>query len=173
MEKVLVEIIKFWFFHSVKKMSFLTTKLSAFIKISFSNFSFTALGVGFSGSYSGIEYDGNATHNPDGTPIPGRCSIHHHRHRNGGGDIEIDKASYAANKLVADIRQLLTLKQHYYPEGNWGWVIVFVSVLVQILTHGLQVGSGVLTQEIVNKFGKQIMLPAGMCVFTFLFFIYV
>uniref|UniRef100_A0A182VVB1 Uncharacterized protein n=1 Tax=Anopheles minimus TaxID=112268 RepID=A0A182VVB1_9DIPT len=37
-----------------------------------------------------------------------------------------------------------TIKQHYYPEGGWGWIIVLVGVLVHILTHGLQTAVGVL-----------------------------
>ena len=48
-------------------------------------------------------------------------------------------------KLVAilnpfDMRpkNLRTLKQHYYPEGGWGWVIVLVTLCVQIISHGLQ-----------------------------------
>uniref|UniRef100_A0A182TCB7 Uncharacterized protein n=1 Tax=Anopheles maculatus TaxID=74869 RepID=A0A182TCB7_9DIPT len=36
-----------------------------------------------------------------------------------------------------------TIKQHYYPEGGWGWIIVLVGVLVHILTHGLQTAVGV------------------------------
>jgi len=50
-------------------------------------------------------------------------------------------------KLVAilnpfDIRNpknLRTLKQHYYPEGGWGWVILLVTLCVQIISHGLQI----------------------------------
>lgn len=63
--------------------------------------------------------------------------------------------------LVAELRQLLTLKQHYYPEGGWGWVVVTCSVMVQILTHGLHVGSGVLVYETIKKFGTEITMPAG------------
>uniref|UniRef100_A0A182N0Z3 Uncharacterized protein n=1 Tax=Anopheles dirus TaxID=7168 RepID=A0A182N0Z3_9DIPT len=37
-----------------------------------------------------------------------------------------------------------TIKQHYYPEGGWGWIIVLVGVLVHVLTHGLQTAVGVL-----------------------------
>uniref|UniRef100_A0A182TIS2 Uncharacterized protein n=1 Tax=Anopheles melas TaxID=34690 RepID=A0A182TIS2_9DIPT len=36
-----------------------------------------------------------------------------------------------------------TIKQHYYPEGGWGWIIVLVGVLVHVLTHGLQTAVGV------------------------------
>lgn len=66
-----------------------------------------------------------------------------------------------AGGLVAELRQLLTLKQHYYPEGGWGWVVVVCSLIVQILTHGLHFGSGVLVCETVNKFGKEVTMQAG------------
>ena len=62
---------------------------------------------------------------------------------------------------VVDVRQLLTLKQHYYPEGGWGWVVVVVGVLVQLLSHGMHVASGVLVGETVRRFGKDIAVPAG------------
>lgn len=66
-----------------------------------------------------------------------------------------------ASRLVADLRQLLTLKQHYYPEGGWGWVIVVVGVMVQILSHGLQSAGAVLWQEAVDKFGREVHMQAG------------
>ena len=31
-----------------------------------------------------------------------------------------------------------TLKQHYYPEGGWGWVIILVCVLANIIAYGMQ-----------------------------------
>ena len=37
-----------------------------------------------------------------------------------------------------------TLKQHYYPEGGWGWVIVLVAVLANIIAYGMQMGLAVL-----------------------------
>lgn len=63
--------------------------------------------------------------------------------------------------VAAEVRQLLTLKQHYYPEGGWGWVVVFVGVLVQLLSHGLHVASGVLVGEVVRRFGDGVVIPAG------------
>ena len=37
------------------------------------------------------------------------------------------------------LRELRTLKQHYYPEGGWGWVVVIVGCLVHFLVNGSQV----------------------------------
>lgn len=78
-----------------------------------------------------------------------------------GQDGEGSSPQSQANKNNQEIRTLLTLKQHYYPEGGWGWVIVTCAVLVQILTHGLQVSFGILLQEIVRRFGSDLEEPAG------------
>lgn len=66
------------------------------------------------------------------------------------------------SRLVADLRQLLTLKQHYYPEGNYGWVIVIVGVLIQILSHGIHGAVGVLLQNVMIKFDKEIYRESGL-----------
>lgn len=61
-----------------------------------------------------------------------------------------------------DFRQLLTLKQHYYLEGGWGWVIFVIAIIVQTLTHGLQVGYGIMVCECEKKFGSGVVYLAGM-----------
>ncbi|KAG8292834.1 hypothetical protein J6590_030290 [Homalodisca vitripennis] len=45
-----------------------------------------------------------------------------------------------------------TLRQHYYPEGGWGWLVVAVAVAVQILTHGLHMAVGVWMPETQKHF---------------------
>ncbi|KYQ56175.1 hypothetical protein ALC60_04914 [Trachymyrmex zeteki] len=67
----------------------------------------------------------------------------------------------APRQLVADLRQLLTLKQHYYPEGGWGWVILLVGLLVQILSHGAHGAVGVFLQQAEVRFGPHVHLQAG------------
>ncbi len=66
-----------------------------------------------------------------------------------------------------DFRQLLTLKQHYYPEGGWGWVIVFCALCVQTFNHGLQMGFGVLVAACVRQFGTGVHDSAGTIVSIF------
>ena len=44
-----------------------------------------------------------------------------------------------------------TIRQHYYPEGGWGFVVVIVAVIVQIITHGLQLSFGVLILAIKRR----------------------
>lgn len=51
-------------------------------------------------------------------------------------------------------RKKLTLKGRYYPEGGWGWIVVFVNVTVQILSHGLQFGFGSFIGPTMNRFLK-------------------
>lgn len=67
----------------------------------------------------------------------------------------------ASRQLVAELRQLLTLKQHYYPEGGWGWVVLLVGLLVQILSHGAHGAVGVFLQQVAVKFGPHVHLQAG------------
>jgi len=67
----------------------------------------------------------------------------------------------APRQLITDLKQLLTLRQHYYPEGGWGWVILFVGLLVQILSHGAHGAVGVFLQQVKVKFGGHVYLQAG------------
>ncbi|RZF40082.1 hypothetical protein LSTR_LSTR002485 [Laodelphax striatellus] len=57
-----------------------------------------------------------------------------------------------AAAVAASRKPAPTLKQHYYPEGGWGWFVVFIAVVVQVLTHGLHMGIGVLLPEVGNRF---------------------
>lgn len=67
-----------------------------------------------------------------------------------------------AARLVADLRQLLTLKQHYYPEGGWGWIVLIACVLVHILGNGIMLSYGLFSLEIGRKFGKDVEQPTGI-----------
>lgn len=55
-------------------------------------------------------------------------------------------------RLVADLRQLMTLRQHYYPEGGWGWIVVVVAVIVQCISHGLHLSLGIFIIQVVKEF---------------------
>ena len=60
---------------------------------------------------------------------------------NEGQKVESEKSSLKLvmlNPFDKKMKELRTLKQHYYPEGGWGWVIVLVTLCVQIISHGLQ-----------------------------------
>lgn len=82
-------------------------------------------------------------------------------HDSGVGSNEQGPSGRPASRLVADLRQLLTLKQHYYPEGGWGWVILVVGVMVQILAHGIHGASGVILPQVTARFGTRIEIQSG------------
>lgn len=42
------------------------------------------------------------------------------------------------NQIDKKLKDLRTLKQHYYPEGGWGWVVLAVALAVQAVAHGAQ-----------------------------------
>ena len=66
--------------------------------------------------------------------------------KNGSTNNAQDKAA-SEQKL----RELRTLKAHYYPEGGWGWVILTVASLV----HLLVVGSQVVLSSIIISLGPR------------------
>ena len=45
-----------------------------------------------------------------------------------------------------------TIWTHYYPEGGWGWVVLVVATLVQMLNHGLQLSFGVLLLAVAARY---------------------
>ena len=49
-----------------------------------------------------------------------------------------------------------TFRQHYYPEGGWGWVITFCCFVVNIFTTGLQLSFSVLSLQILRLCGPQV-----------------
>lgn len=63
-------------------------------------------------------------------------------------------------RLVADLRQLMTLRQHYYPEGGWGWLVLSIGFIVQCISHGLHMSIGVLVTAIISQY-HQNLLYAG------------
>ena len=54
-----------------------------------------------------------------------------------------------------------TFRQHYYPEGGWGWIICVCAVIVEIFTSGIQLSFGVLYVHILRKFGNNNIMPTG------------
>jgi hypothetical protein len=78
---------------------------------------------------------------------------------NSGSSRQSSKRGAPAHGLFPDLRHLLSLTQHYYPEGGWGWVVVVVAVCVQILTHGLQYSFGILLTEIIIQFNPKLTEP--------------
>ncbi|KAG8039206.1 hypothetical protein G9C98_003513 [Cotesia typhae] len=58
---------------------------------------------------------------------------------------------------AVNARKKVTLQNHYYPEGFWGYVIVIVGVIVQLLSHGLQTAFGILLALTVRQFNQSVI----------------
>lgn len=79
------------------------------------------------------------------------------------GNEQSPAAGHAHNskQLLTDLKQLHTLKQHYYPEGGWGWVVMFVGMLVQMLSYGVHGASGIFLQQVADKFAHAVYWESG------------
>lgn len=67
-----------------------------------------------------------------------------------------------------DPKKLVTLCRHYYPEGGWGWVIAACSVIVHLLTCGLQLGCASFTIPTMYRFHTSVVETAGEFFFCFI-----
>lgn len=54
-----------------------------------------------------------------------------------------------------------TIRQHYYPENGWGWVIVVTGVMVQILATGIHGAVGTWLLIDGTKRYRQTLLNVG------------
>jgi hypothetical protein len=62
-------------------------------------------------------------------------------------------------------RASATIRQHYYLEGGWGWVVVCCALIISVLVHGLQLSFGVLQLAVPAKFpglGDLVFVYSGM-----------
>lgn len=104
----------------------------------------SGVGLSGSGSCSGINnmaYESSGSHR----------SHKHHRHYRNGNELKIP---YGA-RLVADLRQLMTLRQHYYPEGGWGWLLTVIGFTIHCICHGLHLSAGVFMMEMASIFRQR------------------
>lgn len=60
-----------------------------------------------------------------------------------------------------DNLKISTIRQHYYPEGGWGWVICACAFSINMLTYGLLLSYGIFSREVVKEFGEQYSEQAG------------
>ncbi|XP_055710643.1 monocarboxylate transporter 2-like isoform X1 [Phlebotomus papatasi] len=98
-----------------------------------------------------------SSRNDSGLGFSGSCSdldhLHHHHHLHHNQE---PKIAYGA-RLVTDLRQLMTLRQHYYPEGGWGWLLTSIGLTMQCISHGLHTSAGVLMVEMMRTFSQDIL----------------
>lgn len=56
------------------------------------------------------------------------------------------------NTANGDVKKVITLWQNYYPEGQWGWIIVFCALAVQAINHGLQLSFSTFLLAVDQRF---------------------
>ena len=66
----------------------------------------------------------------------------------------------ARKRKEKEVKQA-TIRQHYYPEGGWGYIVLCCASLVNILAHGLQLSFSVLLVAIVRRWGAHNTVGAG------------
>lgn len=62
-------------------------------------------------------------------------------------------------------RKRATLQRHYYPEGDWGWVIAATAVAVHVINHGFQLSAAVTLMPAAEKYGQPVV-NTGKCYLT-------
>lgn len=83
--------------------------------------------------------------------------------RNGG----LDKSKASTSIPSLSINSTATINIHYYPEESifWSYVIVFIAVTVQMLTHGLQLSYGVFFVAAKVFYKNDQLITIGKCEF--------
>lgn len=67
---------------------------------------------------------------------------------------------------AAQLQARRLLCRHYYLEGGWGWVVTTCSVLVHILSHGMQLACSQLVTPASRKFQVPAIHAAGKRIFV-------
>jgi len=75
-----------------------------------------------------------------------------------GAEIEnlFEQENEEESLTAINARKKITLDKHYYPEGGWGYVIVATTILVHLISHGLQLASGLLMSTIMTRYKKTV-----------------
>ncbi|KAL9694971.1 hypothetical protein quinque_014256 [Culex quinquefasciatus] len=81
----------------------------------------------------------------------GGGGVHGNHCKKGGGGGGGMPPSPTFQQLMA-ARRLLC--RRYYPEGGWGWIVIVVGIMVNTMTHGTQLSSGLLLGYVMRYFGK-------------------
>jgi len=54
-----------------------------------------------------------------------------------------------------------TIRQHYYPEGGWGYIVLTCALAANILAHGLQLSFGVTLLAIQRRWGSHKLIASS------------
>ncbi|XP_066994725.2 monocarboxylate transporter 4 [Anabrus simplex] len=69
-----------------------------------------------------------------------------------------ERDMYSLHRNVPALRRrdvdTTTIRQHYYPEGGWGWIVCGAGFLVHLLTSGLQLAFGLLYVYALHHLGE-------------------
>ncbi|KYM85521.1 hypothetical protein ALC53_04765 [Atta colombica] len=70
---------------------------------------------------------------------------------------QLENVEEAEESFTAiNARKKITLNKHYYPEGGWGYVIIIITILVHLISHGLQLASGLLMNPAMTRFEQTV-----------------
>ncbi|KYN07457.1 hypothetical protein ALC62_01659 [Cyphomyrmex costatus] len=70
---------------------------------------------------------------------------------------QLENVEEAEESFTAiNARKKITLNKHYYPEGGWGYVIIIITILVHLISHGLQLASGLLMSPTMTRFEQTV-----------------
>ncbi|TMW54888.1 hypothetical protein DOY81_000121, partial [Sarcophaga bullata] len=112
----------------------------------------------------------NATPSPPPPPLtrahhhpPDSSCIHQFEDQDSGFPGLRDQEFYLLHRNIPALRRTgvdtIGIRQHFYPDGGWGWIICGMSFLVHILTTGLQLSYGLTlfyaVQHIKNANGNE------------------
>lgn len=77
---------------------------------------------------------------------PDTSCIHQFEDQDSGFPGLRDQEFYLLHRNIPALRRTgvdtIGIRQHFYPDGGWGWIICGMSFLVHILTTGLQLSYG-------------------------------
>lgn len=69
--------------------------------------------------------------------------------------------------LAANDPNVRTIKQHYYPEGGWGWVTICVASFAHFMTANFSPSPGLLSIQVMDTFRPdQGIVAAGNKIFV-------
>lgn len=70
--------------------------------------------------------------------------------------------------LAANDPNVRTIKQHYYPEGGWGWVTICVASFAHFMTANFSPSPGLLSIQVMDTFHPdQGIVAAGNKIITY------
>ena len=65
---------------------------------------------------------------------------------------EMSRHKRHKHKLKREDSKSSTIRQHYYPEGGWGYIVCVCATIVQILSHGFHLSIGVVSFSLQKEF---------------------